>query len=314
MKKIVFRLLKFLALGIVFSVLATSILLWSVPDVYSNAYQRAIVSQYNYYKELKGNKIVFIGNSSLSFGLDLNLMEELTGRPCSILGNHAGMDQKYFLEMSKKNLNAGDVVVIEYAGRGTGTQLLLTGIGKNYEMYQFFNGEWGEVLKGLPEYLQKSLSYTISNSGYHASGSYSMDSYDNRGNMSVYRGECEIPFPYTDEVAKTYSWKTYTTEFDPESIDILNQYIDYCESMGVHVYITQQNYLDEAVKSSEEEIVKSDQTLSQLLHAPLISDSRDYIFSREYTYNAIAHCNTLGAQKRTRLLFHDLSQYEDVSP
>ena len=77
---------------------------WGIPDPYGDCYEKALVYQYDYYRSLRGGKIVLIGGSSLSFGLDLDLFEELTGRPCAILGNHTGYGLSYHIEMSKSNL------------------------------------------------------------------------------------------------------------------------------------------------------------------------------------------------------------------
>lgn len=281
-----------------------------LPDPFERAYQRAIVNQYDYYKSIEGNKIVFVGNSSLSFGFDLDTMEELTGEQCAILGNHAGYGMSFVMEMSKSNLKPGDIVVLELVGNtidSCGEDLLLTGIGHHYDMYRFFIPEVrGKIVSYYPSYLNEIVMYDL-NSGYSASGSYSMDSYDDRGNMIYDRPECEIPDPYTEEVAEIYKHASFSgADYDSEYAKYVNDYIKYCNDMGVEVYITIPCYYDKAVISTEEDMKAFDNTLQKTFNAPVISKQEDYIFEREYIYNAIAHCNTEGAKHRTELIYKDM--------
>ena len=135
--KYIFRGTAFISGFCIFMLLLTILL----PDPFGRAYQRALVYQYKYYQSLQGNKITFVGNSSLSFGLDLDRMEALTGRPCAILGNHGGYGMSFLMEMSKSNMQEGDIIVLELVENyidTCGEDLLLTGIGHEYEMYKFF--------------------------------------------------------------------------------------------------------------------------------------------------------------------------------
>ncbi len=281
-----------------------------LPDPFKRAYQRAIVIQYDYYKNIEGNKIVFVGNSSLSFGFDLDMMEKLTGKQCVILGNHAGYGMSFVMQMSKSNLQQGDIVVLELVSNTIdycGAELLLTGIGHHYDMYRFFIPEVRrKVISSYPSYLEKVLMYNFS-SGYSASGSYSMDSYDYRGNMIYDRPECTIPDPYTEEVAKIYGYARFTGEdYDSEFVKYVNNYIQYCDEHGIKVYITIPCYYDKALISSDADMEAFDNTLQRTFNAPVISKQADYIFERKYIYNAIAHCNTEGAKLRTELIYKDM--------
>ncbi|MEG0654920.1 MAG: hypothetical protein RR463_07680 [Hydrogenoanaerobacterium sp.] len=309
MKKFLLKLL----IGIPFLLISLFLFVnLAIPNQYDTSYQRAISRQYNTYKTMGENKIILIGGSSLSFGLDLNRLEELSGRSCQILGNHAGMGLTYFIEMSKCNIKKGDVVIIEYANHSVntlGTELLLTGIENNFEMYRFFRlGNLEAVVKGYPNYVSKKIEYCLF-SPYVATGSYSMEAYDQRGNMTYPRDGCIIPTPFTKEVEEIYGVVSWGNNYDEEFIEYINEYISYCNQKGAQVLVTKIPWLDEAVRSSKSEIISSDETLRNLLAAPLISSSLDYIYGREYMYNSIAHCNTAGVQKRTEQLYLDMLPY-----
>ena len=137
MKKKIIRIICFPLCFILFAVAVTALM----PDSFAKSYQRVLVTQYDYLNSIDEEKIVFVGNSCLAFGFDQELMEELTGKPCPILGNNAGHGLTFLLEMSKTNLRAGDTVVIEFSNNEynrCGTEFILTGLGNRYDMYKIF--------------------------------------------------------------------------------------------------------------------------------------------------------------------------------
>jgi len=290
-----------------FAVLACVLL----PDPYGKAYQRNLVRQHDYYNSLEDNKMVFIGSSSLSFGFDLDLMEELSGKDCAILGNHFGYGLSYLMEMSKSNLKAGDIVVLEIIEQSIdtcGEDLLLSGIGHNYEMYRYFIPQtWGQVISYYPSYIKKALMYDL-NSGYDpGEGPYMINSFDERGNMIYDRPECELPDPYKEDPARDHIMVTFSgSPINTEFAEFVNDYIAYCEALGVKVYITLPCYFCDAVISPEENITAYDEMLEETIHATIISKQADYIFERKYFYDNPMHCNTEGAKHRTQLLYTDL--------
>lgn len=310
MKKKLLRVALFWIGFMIFSVLSILGVVQIIPDQYGTSYQRAIVRQYDYYRSLHENKIVFVGNSSMSFGLDLDLIEELTDRQCAILGNHAGFGLAYFMNMSKSNLKKGDIVVLEYFDNTmetVGTELLLTGIGKRFDMYRFFPlRHIDNIIMDYNKFVRKTLAYAQTG-GFDATGSgYSIDLYDRRGNISEYRGDCLITSPY-EEVAKTFGWNSFSDQYDLEFISYVNKYIKWCNRHGVSVYVERSlPVLDESLISTNDEIIESDRVLASLLDAPLISNTLDYIYPREYIWNATYHCNTAGAEKRTQQLYEDM--------
>lgn len=289
-------------------------LICSVPDEFSTSYQRAIVRQYDYFKDIKENKIVFIGGSCLAFGLDLDLMEELTGMPCALLGNHFSDGVLLQLEMAKSNLIPGDTVVIElmsYSTYSSESALLLSALGKRYDLHRFYPKEMLlPILEGYPAYFMKNLTYWRG-WGYDPGEPYCLASFDYRGNMILERNECEIPELYSAEVGDKYGWADYYAflrDIEQDFIDRLNSFSEYCAENGVSVYYTIPCYYEEAV-NSEELMDPYNDELQRRLNAPLISRSKDYVFPREYIYDGIAHCTNTGAKKRTELLYRDLKSY-----
>lgn len=296
-------------------------LMYAIPDPYGKAYQRALGVQYDYYQSIDENKVVAIGGSSLSFGLNLDQMEEILGKPCVILGNYYEYGLTYVMEMSKSNLKPGDIVVVEYSSQSANmcdAQLILSGIGKRYEMYQYFFPRLiGALIKELPAFSQKTVKYWSEGGFQTYDVAYSLEAYDGRGNMVLAREECSVPNPYPfnesfpeiDLIDGEFILSLKNDGF----IKYLNEYTQWCKERGIQVLVTVPCFLDEAVTSTAEDMEYFDSALSSQFDAPYISSIQDYIFEREYMYNTVAHCNTAGAERRTQQLCNDILPYISVS-
>lgn len=305
MKNKILQLISFLLITAVLLIgfVAGSVLI--IPPQFEESYQSVIVRQYDRYKSLGNNKIVLMGTSALAFGCDMDLLEELTGRKCQILGNHAGMATPYFIEMTKCNLQEGDIVIIQYSNYHAddlGSDLLLTGIDNRIDMYQFFRPcDWDDIILDYHNFLTKRLWYW-SQGGYKAVNYYSSYSFDENGNMIVERIGCEEKMPLDREQIKL------DFDFHQDYIDYLNDYISYCKERNVSVYFTVSPAMDEWIDTTKEECLSWDNNLQALLDAPLISHRWDYLYPREYMYG-LEHCNTTGAETRTYQLYNDLKDY-----
>ena len=292
-------------------------MLCAIPDQFGNAFHRAVVRQYDYFKSLQGEKIVFIGSSSLSFSLDLDLMEELVQRPCAILGNTYGTGLIFQTEIAKSNLSSGDIVVVEYQNYAYNTgesELLLSAVGKRYDMHRYYPKELlGKILEGYPSYFIKNLNYWRS-WPFYVGLPYDIAAYDERGNMSFIREECEIPEEFSDEVAERYGWADFYSMIrgiDYRFVERLNEFVLWCKDRNIKIYFIVPVVYEAAVPDycDRESVNAYDDAISSVLAAPLISHSADYIFPREFIYESIQHCTTAGAEVRTQLLYRDLQPY-----
>ena len=292
--------------------------------MFKESYQRAIVKQYDYFRSIEGNKIVFIGGSSLSFGYDMDTMEELSGKPCPILGNHASDGFPFLFEMSKSNLSEGDTVVIEYYGSSLdasdGDELLLTGVGKRYDMHKFFPAcLWKSLIKAVPLYVQKNMKYFRLGEQYCSDIPYINDAFDERGNMSLERLDTWLSEDYVDndgsnEELQYRDYYSSVNNINYAVFDYINEYISYCESIGVKVLITLPPVYSDAVPSycGEDIMDKFDSIIRENINAPLITASKDNTYGREYVYDFMLHLNSEGAKLRTERLYEDISNNSGI--
>lgn len=297
-----------------FCVLLTILIALFWPDSFSQSYQRALVRQYQALKKIEGNKIVFVGLSTLAFGLDLNLMEKLTGRPCAMLACHAGLGLANMLDFSKSNLKAGDIVILEYANSFPdefGAELLLSAIGKQIEMFNYIRPQvYNKLIKAYPSYLLKNILYTFIG-GYKSTGGYYLNLFDKRGNMIAERKSL---YNNIDEVAKNAAFPKLDFARkekinNPVWINFVNDFADYCNKNNIRFFISTSVFCKDLVVSTTDIIDSYDAELSKLLKAPIISKSKDYLLPFDMIYNTSTHCNTIGAQNRTKKLYNDIINY-----
>lgn len=306
MKKVIIRFVGFL---LCFTI-GTTCLLRFMPDKFATSYQRGLVRQYDYLRSVADDeKIVFLGYSTMCFGLDMDRMEELSGKRTVILANQVSVGYPLLVEMSKEYLHPGDIVVMEvydYDYWDVGVDNMLTGIGKRVELYRFIPKQMRmEVAARFPAVVKKNLEYILNRHGGFG-GPYSAEGFDGRGNYVFYRDECVLSNPYEGESG----WTDYTdTELPEDTVEALNAYATWCKEHDVTLYFTIPPVCEDVVKAGtgdEATMDARDAAYQRVLDAPLISRSKDYVFSRKYMWDA--HNNTKGQLERTERLYQDINR------
>ena len=96
-----------------------------VPDGYykgfSYNYMSGIQLKHRRAEEFKQPKIMFVGGSSLAYGMDSELVENTFLVPVVNLGHHGGLGVSFMLNQAKKLLKKGDIVFISieyFTGKG----------------------------------------------------------------------------------------------------------------------------------------------------------------------------------------------------
>ena len=113
MKKLIVKIVAFALLAILpFSLFI--IYTESLPDQYKETYLAAFENKYERLYTTEGKKIVFIGGSSLPFGLRSDLIEEEMGGDYSVInfGLYATLGTKFMMDTAKHAISEGDVIIL----------------------------------------------------------------------------------------------------------------------------------------------------------------------------------------------------------
>lgn len=287
----------------------SSFILFGLPPQFGLSYQHALSLQYDTMRRIPTPKVVVMGDSSVPFSLNADLMEKILKMPVQTLGIHSGTGLEYILKLSESSIHKGDIMVLELAPSNDEAftpSIVLTACENNFSMYQAFTSkDWKKVISYYPSYLIKKVKYCFHIEDQQ-SAAYCEKSFNHRGNYDFYLGKCILPKRLTQPNEKTEFSKM---DYNDEYISFLNQYDDFCRKKGATFLITFPPFLNESLSSSQSSISDLQNDLAHRLKAPIITKISDRELSRLYIYNNVSHCNTAGANKVTIQLAHDIQKH-----
>lgn len=268
---------------------------------YSDSYQTTIQDKFELLKNTDEPKIIFIAGSSGAFGLDAEALEEASGYKVVNLGLHAGFGFLFITELSKVNINSGDIVLLAYEYNWTkedaftqiGTDLVMSGIGDKLEMYRYVPfSQWKSIIGYL-------FTYAVQKNEYRRSdGVYSRDGFSNDGNQMIV------------ERTETYALKPENIqELQPdiseETVAYLKKFKNYVDEQGASLYFVAAPYVEGYFSNAEQmrELISNEEAE---IGVPYISDPEVYALSGALMFDTGYHCNSAGEKVRTDLLIDDL--------
>lgn len=309
MKKFLYFLLKMsLCFVTVFSLLV-SVLLFFPANVYDTSYQAVIQRKFDVLKQTEGKKIIIVGGSNASFGIDEEKIEAETGYAVANLGLHAGFGAIVPTELSKANIGQGDIVLLayEWGWQGYkyfetfGTDLVISGFDDRLDMYyQLPAKHYSKLIGYLMENFKKKLQYQP------PSGVYSAEAFDEKGRMIYQRPETCLVYEGNEDTFGRVDVGDGTIADDV--VEYLTEYKRYVEAQGAKVYFVAPPVYEGAITGSEEGFAQLLRNAEEQLGISYISNPADYFFPNEWIYDTPYHCTTVGEQRRTELLIADLKK------
>ncbi len=274
--------------------------------VFKSSYMSVIADKYRVLQNTNEPKIIVLSGSSSAFGLDQNMLEEATGYKVANLGLHAGTGLLFYTELSKENINEGDIVLLgfEYTWPNNfeklDQKLIMTGIDNNIDMYKHIPfSYWKDFIGYLFEFAKTKYSYK------GASGIYSRSSFDDTGQMIIER---HYMIDYPNEKDKWGEVNLTDVHISERVIDYLSDYKEYVEKRGAKVYFIAPPLLKKAVACDYNCFNDLIDEEEEIIGIPYISNPQDYFFEDEYMCNTIYHCSTSGEKVRTKILIEDLKK------
>lgn len=272
---------------------------------YSGEYNAALIDKVERLKSINEPKIVLIGNSNLSFGIDSELLEKEIGMPVVNMGLHGGLGNAFHEEMARYKVNKGDVYIIchtDFSDDDSISDAVLAWITieNHYELWKILRiKDLYTMAKGFPIYLKKCLDLYVTGEGNADNGGLSRSAFNQYGDIGILREGSEYTF--TDKVT--------CPKISPITVKRLNKLNKYLESKGavmlVAGYPIGKGELTDDIQKYEE----FTEELREQLDCDVISDYSDYMFEYNYFYNSYLHLNTEGAKIRTEQLIEDIKQW-----
>lgn len=308
--------MKFLIKLIVFIVILVTpifvmfLIVENTEDQYKNTYLAEFNDKYNLLSHTNDKKIIFVGGSSLPFGLRSDLIEKkFPDYKVVNFGLYATLGTKFMMDMSKVNINEGDIVILSPELNNQTYSLYFNpdavlqacdGFAFKYKLlspkdnlslfYNYFDFAIGK------------LKYNLNNNAPDPAGIYRHDSFNQYGDIQVER-ENNI---MNNGVDSTMSITTTDELLNNDFIRYVNDYCGYVRRNGAKIYFNFSPCNELAIRSSLNTRNEFQSKLSTKIHCDLLSNLEDCIIDYRYFYDTNFHLNSSGAIYYTALLINNI--------
>lgn len=291
---------------------------FTFPSVYGDTFVGELADKYDRLNSIDDPKIVVVGGSSVAFGLDSEMLEEALGMDVVNFGLYANLGTKIMLDLSKANINKGDIIVIApelndqtlslYFNAETALQAM---DGNWYMLKDVGSDDYEACIGGLWKFAGEKFSYLLNGTRPENSGAYTKECFNEYGD-----NEYERPYNTMLSTSKTIELSyrvnnedSITTDYE-QFIEYVNEYIDYCERRGATVYFSFAPMNEAAMTdyNTSENIYNFYKNLCANLDCRVISNINDYIMDEGYFFDSEFHLNDSGVVVRTVRLINDIKR------
>lgn len=289
-----------------------------------NDYGRASALKHDRLAAIDAKKIVLVGGSNLSFGIDSTLIEAQTGCPAVNMGMNGYFGVRFILNEVTNELNRGDIVVIafeydNYFKSVDGTPSDLLAVAKaNSGVVDALTWRQGlAILKAAPYVAQQKI-LRLAGQAYDAVANpnedagpageivaiESFESFAPTGDLVGHLGK-EWPYGLENGLDAT------NLPFEEEAITLMQDFTIRMQERGVHVMVS---YTPVMADYYHAHAAALDHIHEAVLAAPPLvapSPPSAYVYERPLFFDTVYHLNAEGREMRTERLLQDLhSQFQ----
>ncbi|WP_130837362.1 hypothetical protein [Lachnoclostridium sp. Marseille-P6806] len=280
-------------------------------DVFDHSYQSEIQVRYRKLLRTGSPKIIILGGSSATYGIDEALLEEETGLPVVNLGLYASFGDVIPTELSKANIGPGDIVIAAYEYGWNkednfdtvGPDMVLSGFDSHLSMYRHIPLRiWPQLIGYLGTFREKKAQYAA-DPGEDIRGTL----FDEEGRLILSRPSGSLHYDPDAENANPQD--VTDSRIADDTARYLRRYRRFVEKHGAQLVFTAPPLLDKALVGTAEDLRALAANEESAAGIPYISDPAAYLYPEEYFYDTVYHCSEEGAALRTRMLAEDLRRF-----
>lgn len=291
-----------------------------LPPQYDGSFYGGMKIKIERLRAVEEKKIVIIGGSSVAFGVRSDLLEEQLDMPIVNFGLYANLGTKYMLDLAKKNIREGDVVVIAPEQDSQALSLYFNGEAAWYSADGCF-----DVLKRIPRENTKDMVFNFfkfvsGKFGYWRSANkpdpdnvYNAKSFNEYGDIAYERKYNVMNGGFDAGTPISFDTDIVSADF----IDYVNGYCDDLVKKGAQVLFSFCPMNGAAVEAGTTDDAKKSyyDHLADKLYCPILGNPDTHILDEEWFYDSNFHLNDSGAIYYTALLAQELkSELGDYTP
>lgn len=308
MRAFLLNILKLILLTV--SVLLLS--LFFIPDITSQSnILAAIPDKHSILKKINTDRIIILGGSNVSFGIDSKKLKEKFHKPIVNMGIHAGVGLEYIINDIKPFVKKGDILILmpEYEHFYTDNfygEIELVSVIFDVEpsSKKIINAkQWLHLLKYLPTYSAKKIKNYIP-SLFHKKNQ-TVDIY-HRNSFNEY-GDAYLHWTLPNQNYLPAPKNNVNEKVNPEVIDFLKDFNFYVNQRGAKLFIFPPVIDQTSFEHQKIIITKIAEDLKNNDIA-FISEPKNYCYDNKLFFNSYYHLNKTGVDKRTQQLINDLDR------
>ncbi len=318
MKKVIIRLVVLL-LVVVTPLACFVTVVELLSDPYQNTYLGAFEAKYERLYNTEGKKIVFIGGSSIAFGLRSDLIEQELGGEYTVVnfGLYATLGTKFMMDMAKDAIAEGDIVVLcpelnaqTYSLYFNPEAVLQANDGLSAKLWRLPVKDQGALCYQYYRYAFDKIGYAAKGNAPDPIGVYRADSFNEWGDMAV-----DLPNNIMNNgVDLNMTVTTDESLLDAEFLAYVNEYADDIKKEGAQIYFAFPPTNRMAIRSSVSARAEFEQALADALDCPILGDMESYLIDNRYFYDTNFHLNSAGAVYFSNYLTLTLKKELDMDP
>ena len=281
---------------------------------YENDYNASLLDKSARLKAINTPKIILVGNSNLSFGMDSNMLENVMNMPVVNLGLHGGLGNAFHENIAKLNINSGDIIIVchsTYSDDSRITDITLCWVTLEYhkDLWEILRPEdYPYMVMAFPKYWFNSLKHlitrAISSQDADNVSAYRRRSFNKYGDVvikpDINKPENEIFWPGREKLP----------EINDICVSRLNELNQYAKERGADLLVAGYPISHGIYSPPDEGYVKFQKELEEKLDCEIISDFRDYFMPYSCFYDFTLHLNEEGTRRRTEQLIRDIKKWQ----
>lgn len=282
-----------------------------LPPEYDETFVGALDEKLERLHSIEEDKILIVGGSSVAFGYDSEIIEKYLDMPVVNFGLYAALGTKLMLDLSKNEVEEGDIVIIapemdsETLSLYFSALMTLRALESSPEyLFDIPSEHTASLVGSIWSFAVEKFENKIIEKELQE-GIYRADSFDERG---------DIKYPRPENVMREYYDANRTLDLTEsivgeDFLNYLNEYISHCKSVGAKVYFEfpPMNRLAISKNSTEDTRYEFEEFLRERLDCPIIAASvEDYIYDEGYFYDSNFHLNDAGVVMHTVNVTRDL--------
>lgn len=277
-----------------------------------NSLLAALVDKHSILEQTTSPKIIFIGGSNLSFGLNSRRIAERFDMSVVNMSLHGGIGLMYMINDTKPYIKKGDLIVLspEYGNFYKDTFYgdielvsILFDIYPEGRKHISFD-QWAHLSKYIVKYSRKKIESLKLNNPcedfQNSIGIYDKESFNEYGDAYIHWNLPNEPV----EIAQKCSGKEIVNN---EVILFLKNFNEFVTAKGANMVILPPVFQASSYDNLQHIIDLIEVTLKKN-DLPLIAECVRYKFPDSYFFNTSYHLNKGGVEKRTGMVIEDLSQ------